>query len=64
MQPCVRNKQRCRMHGGKSTGPKTKEGKLKSARANYKHGMYTNAAIQERAIMRHMMRWRDDLADI
>jgi hypothetical protein len=39
---------RCRMHGGKSTGPKTAEGKARSAIANYKHGFYTAAAIAER----------------
>lgn len=32
---------RCRMHGGKSTGPKTKEGLERSRRANFKHGKYS-----------------------
>ena len=34
---------RCRMHGGKSTGPKTKAGIDKIAAAQFKHGMYTKA---------------------
>lgn len=55
---------RCRMHGGKSTGPKTEEGKKKAAAANLKHGQYTNAAIAERRRMRMMMQWRGDLEDI
>lgn len=59
-QPAMKNG-RCRMHGGKSTGPKTEEGKKKAAAANFKHGRYTNAAIAERKCMRKMMRWRDDL---
>jgi hypothetical protein len=55
---------RCRMHGGKSTGPKTEEGKKKAAAANLKDGRYTNAAIMERRRMRMMMQWRGDLEDI
>lgn len=31
---------RCRMHGGKSTGPRTQEGKDRVRRANTKYGMY------------------------
>ena len=62
-QPAMANG-RCRLHGGKSTGPKTPEGKAKAARANYKHGQYTNQAMMERLRMRMMMAWRKDLADI
>ncbi len=61
-QPAMRNG-RCRLHGGKSTGPKTIEGKKKAAQANYKHGRYTNAAIAERKRMRGYMGWRKDLSD-
>jgi hypothetical protein len=32
---------RCRMHGGKSTGPRTKEGLERSKKANWKHGYYS-----------------------
>lgn len=59
-QPAMKNG-RCRLHGGKCTGPKTAEGKLKSAQANLKHGRYTKEAMIERRKMRMMMRWRDDL---
>jgi hypothetical protein len=38
---------RCRMHGGKSTGPRTPEGKERSRMASWKHGRrcraYTDA---------------------
>ena len=40
---------RCRLHGGKSTGPRTPEGRARAAAANYKHGYYTKEAIAERA---------------
>lgn len=62
-QPAMKNG-RCRMHGGKSTGPKTEEGKKKAAAANLKDGRYTNAAIAERKYMREMMKWGDDLDNI
>jgi hypothetical protein len=38
--PGMRNG-RCRLHGGKSTGPKTPEGLERMRRANTKHGRYT-----------------------
>lgn len=63
-QPGMLTNGRCRLHGGKSTGPKTEAGKLKSAQANYKHGLYTNKAIAERKKMRYMMSWHKDLDDI
>ncbi len=39
---------RCRMHGGKSTGPRTAEGLERCRRANWKHGRRSAAAISER----------------
>lgn len=63
MQPAMKNG-RCRMHGGKSTGPKTLSGKDRSAMANFKHGFYTNAVRKEREQMRIMMQWRDDLMNV
>ena len=38
--PAMKNG-RCRMHGGKSTGPRTAEGKERAKRGNLKHGGYT-----------------------
>lgn len=60
-QPAVRERNRCRMHGGFNYGPKTLEGKQRAATANLKHGRYTQAAMLERQHMQTMMRWRDDL---
>ena len=62
-QPAMANG-RCRLHGGKSTGPKTEEGQRKSAFANLKHGFYTQDAIAERKRYGKMLRWHDDLYGI
>ena len=47
--PCKRpaNKRngRCRLHGGASTGPRTKEGLAKISAANTTTGQHTNAMI-------------------
>lgn len=39
---------RCRLHGGKCTGPKTEEGKKQVKVANTKHGFYTSESMQEK----------------
>ena len=39
---------RCRLHGGKSTGPRTPGGLERSKRANWKHGYYSREANAER----------------
>ena len=46
---------RCRFHGGKSTGAKTKEGKEKIASANTKHGFYSKSAKAERRLARYFI---------
>ena len=38
----IAGKRRCRLHGGLSTGPKTREGKARIAAAQLKHGRYVN----------------------
>jgi hypothetical protein len=38
---------RCHLHGGRSTGAKTKEGKERARLAILKHGRYTKAAKEE-----------------
>ncbi len=40
---------RCRLHGGKSTGPITCEGLERSRKANWKHGHYSAEAKAARA---------------
>ena len=39
---------RCKVHGGKSTGPRTPEGLERSRRANWKHGRFSREAKAER----------------
>jgi hypothetical protein len=36
--PCVCGRKRCRLHGGKSTGPRTREGREIAAAARLVHG--------------------------
>lgn len=48
----IRGKMTCRMHGGNSTGPKTKAGKERSRLAALRHGNYTK---EEKALYREAM---------
>ena len=47
---------RCRMHGGKSTGPRTPEGLERSRKANLKHGLYSAELLEERKFIRQLLR--------
>jgi hypothetical protein len=47
MKPALRGKSVCDFHGGKSTGPRTAEGKERSRQAHIKSGEYTRQAILE-----------------
>ena len=51
---------RCRMHGGKSTGPRTAEGLERCRTANWKHGLYSQESVAERRCVRDLVResWR------
>lgn len=43
-QPCQQpsmSNGRCRLHGGKSTGPRTEEGRKSISKANTRHGLYS-----------------------
>ena len=54
-QPAMKNG-RCRLHGGKSTGPKTREGKERSRMSNYKHGYYSQSQKLQRKLLRKKLR--------
>jgi len=43
--PAVKDNNRCRMNGGKSTGPRTAEGKARVTAANTKHGRRSAAHL-------------------
>lgn len=47
---------RCRMHGGKSTGPRTPEGLERSRKANWKHGLYSAESVAARRYMSQLLR--------
>ncbi len=47
---------RCRMHGGKSTDPRTPEGLERSRKANFKHGLYSAEVLEERKFIRQLLR--------
>jgi hypothetical protein len=60
--PSVRNRRRCRLHGGLSTGPRTPEGRERHRKAVTKHGHYSKAGVRARAqrlgVLRHQtVRW-------
>jgi hypothetical protein len=46
--PAMRNG-RCRMHGGKSTGPRTKRGLQRSQKARWRHGRFSRERKEWRA---------------
>ena len=45
--PVVTGRNRCRMHGGKSTGPRTAEGRARAAAAHTKHGRRSKAHVEK-----------------
>ena len=48
----MKGKSVCRMHGGKSTGPKTAEGRIRSSRARLTHATQTrNVRLAHRKAM-------------
>jgi len=62
--PAMRNG-RCRLHGGKSTGPRTPEGIERIKRAHLKHGQYTKDAIASRKEFNTLLRkYRETLKEI
>lgn len=48
--PAVKGNQVCRMHGGKSTGPRTAEGRQRCAEARLVHGQETTSIRKERRL--------------
>lgn len=48
-KPALRGKAVCEFHGGRSTGPKTAEGKARQRAAVLKTGVYTKEAIEDKA---------------
>lgn len=47
---------RCHLHGGKSTGAKTKAGKLRQKMASWKHGRRSRETIERARFLRKLLR--------
>ena len=45
--PAIRSRGRCKLHGGRSTGPRTPEGKARSIAAHTKHGRSSSAHVEK-----------------
>ena len=54
---------RCRMHGGKSTGPRTPEGLERSRKANWKHGYYSAGEAERRWYIKQLLRENQALTE-
>ena len=48
--PAISGKSKCRFHGGKSTGPKTPEGRQRCSQARTTHGQQTTSMRIERSL--------------
>jgi len=59
--PALRNKNVCHTHGGRSTGPRTEEGRQRCAEAKTIHGNETRKARTERALAMRRLRALEDL---
>jgi hypothetical protein len=55
--PAMRTRRRCRLHGGKSTGPRTAAGLERSRRARWKHGAYSREVRE--LLANNRRRWRE-----
>ena len=45
--PTIKGRSRCKLHGGRSTGPRTPEGKARSMAAHTKHGRRSKAHVEK-----------------
>lgn len=64
-RPAMRGKNVCNFHGGKSTGPKTAEGKERSRQAHIKTGICTAESRQRQlATMLHLAYIEDIMYEI
>jgi hypothetical protein len=52
---------RCRLHGGKSTGPRTAEGLARCRAARWKHGRYSRKALAETRRVQALLKASEDL---
>jgi len=60
-KPALKGKNVCQFHGGKSTGPKTQEGKDRIRRAHWKDGESSKEAREAQSAKSLMFCYLDDL---
>jgi len=46
-KPAIKSRSRCQLHGGRSTGPRTEEGRARIAAGKFKHGNRTKKRLAE-----------------
>jgi hypothetical protein len=63
-KPALKGKRVCGFHGGKSTGPRTQEGKARVAQAHTIHGNETKAKREKRSRSNAYMRNLEDLLHV
>ena len=61
MAPAIRGNTKCRTHGGKSTGPKTEQGKARCAEAKTVHGWETRQGRAARGEAMHRLRELEEI---
>lgn len=54
---------RCHLHGGKSTGAKTKAGKLRQKMASWKHGHRSKEVIEKTRFLKGLLKACKDRLD-
>ena len=62
-KPSLKGKAVCQFHGGRSTGPRSKEGKDRIRAAHFKHGDETLEAKAERSAKSVMFRYLNDIGN-
>ena len=53
----LKGRNRCRLHGGCSTGPRTPEGKARSIAAHTKHGRRSREHVEKVKAINVQLRW-------
>jgi hypothetical protein len=61
MAPALKGKTKCRTHGGKSTGPRTLEGKARCAEAKTVHGLETRLVRVARGEAMKRLRYLEEV---
>jgi hypothetical protein len=61
MAPAIKGKTKCRIHGGKSTGPRTAEGKARCVEAKTIHGWETRQGRIERGLAMQRLRELEEI---